>query len=61
LAALILEDLRHYPRSSTSEIHQRIGSEIHPRQVKRALDALVTKNEVHFEGSNRWRRYWATS
>jgi ATP-dependent DNA helicase RecG len=61
LAALILEDLRRYPRSSTSEVHQRIGMEIHPKQVKRALDALVTKNEVRFGGDNRWRRYWATS
>jgi ATP-dependent DNA helicase RecG len=61
LAALILEDLHRYPRSSTSEVHQRIGSEIHPRQVKRALDALIAKGEVHFEGENRWRRYWAAS
>ncbi|MDR3159330.1 MAG: putative DNA binding domain-containing protein [Zoogloeaceae bacterium] len=59
LAALILEDLRRYPRSSTSEVHQRIGSEIHPRQIKRALDALIARNEIHFKGDNRWRRYWA--
>lgn len=57
LAALILEDLRRYPRSSISDIHQRIGGEIHPRQVKRALDALIAKDEVRFEGDKRWRRY----
>ncbi|MDR1424224.1 MAG: putative DNA binding domain-containing protein [Azoarcus sp.] len=59
LAALILEDLRRYPCSSISEVCQRISGEIHPKQVKRALDALIAKDEVRFEGSNRWRRYWA--
>jgi ATP-dependent DNA helicase RecG len=39
----------------------RIGSEIHPRQVKRALDGLVDKGEVRFQGDKRWRRYWAVS
>lgn len=61
LTALILEDLRRYPRSSISEIHQRIGGEIHPRQVKRALDSLIVTSEVYFEGNNRWRRYWGVS
>jgi ATP-dependent DNA helicase RecG len=59
LATLILEDLRRYPHSSISEVHQRIGGEIHPRQVKRALDAMIAKDEVSFEGNKRWRRYWA--
>ncbi|MFN7204561.1 MAG: hypothetical protein ACK5U5_02645 [Burkholderiales bacterium] len=38
LAALVLEDLQRYPQSAISEIHQRIGGEIHPKQVKRALE-----------------------
>jgi ATP-dependent DNA helicase RecG len=57
LAALILEDLGRYPQSATGEIRQRIGGEIHPKQVKRALDALIEKGEVRFEGDRRWRRY----
>lgn len=59
LAALILEDLKRYPESAISEIHQRIGGEIHPKQVKRALESLIERGEVRFEGDNRWRRYWA--
>lgn len=61
LAALVLEDLKRYPESSAGDIRQRIGSEIHPRQVKRALDGLVEKGEVRFKGEKRWRRYWAVS
>ena len=61
LAALILEDLKRYPESAIGDIRQRIGSEIYPRQVKRALDGLIDKGEVRFEGDKRWRRYWAAS
>jgi len=61
LAALVLEDLQRYPESAISEIHQRIGGEIHPKQVKRALEELIERSAVRFEGNNRWRRYWATS
>ncbi|TRM49944.1 ATP-dependent DNA helicase [Achromobacter sp. LC458] len=59
LAALVLEDLQRYPKSAISDIHQRIGGEIHPKQVKRALEDLIERGAVRFEGSNRWRRYWA--
>ncbi|MBZ0094171.1 MAG: hypothetical protein K8H75_02160 [Sulfuricella sp.] len=58
LAALILEDLKRYPQSAISDIRQRIGGEIYLKQVKRALDALIDKGDVRFEGENRWRRYW---
>jgi ATP-dependent DNA helicase RecG len=61
LAALVLEDLQRYPESAISDIHQRIGGEIHPKQVKRALDELIERGAVRFKGNNRWRRYWATS
>ena len=61
LAALILEDLQRYPRSAISDIHQRVGGEIHPKQVKRALEELIERGEVRFEGNNRWRRYWAVA
>lgn len=60
LAALILEDLRRYPHSSISDVHERIGGEINAKQVKRALEALISGGEVTFEGENRWRRYTAT-
>jgi ATP-dependent DNA helicase RecG len=59
LTALVLEDLQHYPQSSISDLHQRIGGEIHPKQVKRALDELIERGSVGFEGDNRWRRYRA--
>lgn len=61
LAALVLEDLQRYPQSAISDIHKRVGGEIHPKQVKRALDELIERSAVRFEGNNRWRRYWPTS
>ncbi len=61
LAALVLEDLQRYPESAIGDIHRRIGGEIHPKQVKRALEALIERGAVRFEGNNRWRRYWAVS
>lgn len=42
-------------------LYQRIGREIHPKQVRRALESLIERGEVRFEGDNRWRRYWAIS
>ena len=59
LAALVLEDLQRYPRSAISDIHRRVGGEIHPKQVKRALEELIERELVRFEGNKRWRRYWA--
>jgi ATP-dependent DNA helicase RecG len=59
LAALVLEDLARYPQSAISDIHQRIGGEIHPKQVKRTLEELTAKGSVRFEGDKLWRRYWA--
>jgi predicted HTH transcriptional regulator len=59
LAALVLEDLQRYPKSAISDIHQRIGGEIHPKQVKRTLEELTAKGSVRLEGDKRWRRYWA--
>lgn len=59
LAALVFEDLQRYPKSAISDIQRRIGGEIHLKQVKRALDDLVQRGDVRFQGHNRWRRYWA--
>lgn len=61
LAALVLEDLQRYPRSAISDIHQRVGTEIHRKQVKRVLEELIERGEVRFEGENRWRRYRVAS
>ncbi|MFN5080619.1 MAG: hypothetical protein ACK5EV_07830, partial [Burkholderiales bacterium] len=30
-------------------------------QVKRALEELIERGAVRFEGNNRWRRYWVIS
>lgn len=59
LTALVLEDLQHHPQSSISDLHQHIGGEIHPKQVKQALDELIERGSVGFGGDNRWRRYRA--
>ncbi len=59
LAALVLEDLRLYPDSAISAVHQRVGAEIHPKQIKRAMDELIERGEVRFTGDKRWRRYRA--
>ena len=61
LAALVLEDLQRYPKSAIGDIHKRVGGEIHPKQVKRALEELIERGAVRFEGNNRWRRYWAVA
>lgn len=61
LAALVLEDLQRYPESAISDIHQRIGGEINPKQIKRTLDDLIARGSVRLEGDNRWRRYWVNS
>jgi ATP-dependent DNA helicase RecG len=59
LLALILEDLKRHPESAISDINQRVGKELHPKQIKRAIDELVASGTITFEGSNRWRRYSA--
>jgi ATP-dependent DNA helicase RecG len=61
LRALILEDLQRYPGSAIGEVHNRIGTEINRRQIKRTLDRLVEEGSVHFEGEKRGRRYWAST
>lgn len=57
LRALILEDLERYPESGRSEIQQRIGTEISPRTISRALKELVEQGEVESTGTKRWTRY----
>jgi ATP-dependent DNA helicase RecG len=57
LRALILEDLERYPKSSSTDIHKRIGAEIPFRTFRRALIQLVEKGHVTAVGERRWRRY----
>jgi ATP-dependent DNA helicase RecG len=57
LRALVLEELKRYPDSSSSEINRRIGVEISPRTLRRALEALVSEETVTYTGDRRWRRY----
>ena len=59
LAELVLEDLRRYPGSAIGDVRRRIGTEIHPRQIKRTIDAQVEQGRVRLVGQNRGRRYWA--
>jgi len=57
LRALILEDLERFPNSSRPDIHRRIGPEIHPRTVLRALNDLIERGLVEASGVKRWRTY----
>jgi ATP-dependent DNA helicase RecG len=57
LAALIVEDLRHYPGSAIGEVHARIAPEIPRTRVKRTLDELIKQGAVISAGEKRWRRY----
>lgn len=57
LRALIVEDLERYPDSPISEINRRVGPEIPPRALKRAIDTLVEEKRLDFKGERRWRRY----
>ena len=58
LRALILEDLRRYPRSAIGDIQKRTAPEVSRSRIKRSLDELVEQGTVVFEGEKRWRRYW---
>jgi ATP-dependent DNA helicase RecG len=61
LEALILEDLRHYPKSSISAIQDRIAPELLRSRIKRALEKMVQDKTIDFEGENRGRRYSLTA
>ena len=58
LQALVVEDLRRYPRSAIGEVNKRIGAEIPYKQVKRAVDVLIAAGQILFAGDRRGRRYW---
>ena len=56
--ARLFPDLKLMEREN---IHQRVDDEIHPKQVQCALQELIERGDVRFEGNNRWRRYWAVA
>ncbi|QAZ69559.1 ATP-binding protein [Solidesulfovibrio carbinolicus] len=58
LKALVIEDLSRYPKSSSGDIHKRIGQEIPLRSIRQILERLIDSGEVNFQGDKRWRRYW---
>jgi ATP-dependent DNA helicase RecG len=57
LKELIYQDLKTYSNSSTSEIHNRIGSEIPIRKIKDFLYKMVKSNEINVSGKLRWAKY----
>jgi ATP-dependent DNA helicase RecG len=57
LEELIRTDIALYPRSSATEIHSRIGTEIPRYKLKRCLETLRARGEVVMEGTQRWARY----
>jgi ATP-dependent DNA helicase RecG len=61
LAALVLEDLPRCPKSASSDIHECVGGEFHPKRIRRALEELIEGGAVRCEGSYRWRLHFAVS
>ena len=57
LRSLILEDLERFPDSGRVDINRRIGPEIHPKAVVRALNELIGEGVVAATGERRWRTY----
>lgn len=58
LRALIEEDLRRYPGSSSGDIHRRVGPEIPIRTLRRALAELTKASVIRAEGQKRGRKYY---
>jgi len=61
LQALILEDLRRYPRSRMGDIHSRIAPELPRSQIKRSVQSLLEAQQVSCNGKNKGRRYWLSA
>ncbi len=57
LRALILEDLERFPDSGRSDIHRRIGLEIHEKTITRTLGLLLGEGTITSVGERRWRKY----
>jgi len=57
LEHIILEDLKIYAPSSKSDIHLRIGVEIHEKKVKRSIDKLGDEEKIIKTGQKRGTKY----
>jgi ATP-dependent DNA helicase RecG len=57
LRALLIEDLQRFPDSGRADIHRRVGKEIHPKAISRALQELMDEGQVEASGERRWRVY----
>ena len=58
LKELILADLKDYPDSSISEIHQRIGVEINKRKLRSMLSDLLGENLIYKTGDKKGTKYF---
>lgn len=54
---LILEDLKIYAPAAKSDIHTRVGSEIHEKKLKWYIDKLVEDGKVIKIGEKRGTQY----
>ena len=59
LRALIVEDVRTYPESASADIIRRIGPDVVPSVIERAIYDLVQTSELMPIGGQRNRRYSA--
>jgi ATP-dependent DNA helicase RecG len=57
LRELIFQDLSDFPKSSLTEIHERIGREISKRRIKGLIDDMRSSTELVTFSSGRWTRY----
>lgn len=57
LEELIHKDIKAYPNSGFSEIHQRIGLEINQYKVKRMLKNMVDRDILDTTGGARGMKY----
>ena len=58
LKELIFQDLKVYPNSSVSDIHQRVGNEIPIRKIKSQLYSMVEDNTLGMTGERKATRYF---
>jgi ATP-dependent DNA helicase RecG len=61
LRELILEDLKVYPGSALSDIHQRIGKEINVAIIRKQINKLINGQIVLPKGSRKFRTYFLFS
>ena len=58
LKELIFQDLKVYPNSSVSDIHQRVGNESPIRKIKSQLYSMVEDDTLGVIGERKATRYF---